>query len=94
MNKDLPNIFVNKIDKDIRNDQEVFSNIDNHPRSSSNVLEKINRIFSGTDFVYKKDVKITTKDGIMNTTIVGISNDNLLTMDNKTINISDIIDID
>ena len=95
MNKELPSVFANRIDKEINNEQEIFTTINDYNReiSSTDVMKKINEIFSSKDFVYKKDVKITTKYGIINTTIIGINNDNLLTMDNRSINVNDIIDI-
>ena len=92
MDRDLPNVYAGIIDKEIKNDQEIYSNI-NRSSNNINIREKINKIFSSTDFVYKKDVRITTNEGIINTTIVGINNNNLLTMNNEAINISDIIDI-
>lgn len=95
MNKDLPNVYANRIDKVFNNDQDVFySGFNNSRNDVRNINKKINDIFSSSNFVYKKDVKIYTSNGIMNKTIVGINGNNLLTMDNESININEIQNIE
>lgn len=95
MNKDLPNVYANRIDKVFNNDQDVFySGFNNSRNDVRNINKKINDIFSSSNFVYKKDVKIYTSNGIINKTIVGINGNNLLTMDNESININEIQNIE
>ncbi|MBE6161225.1 MAG: hypothetical protein E7158_03295 [Firmicutes bacterium] len=94
MNKDLPKVYANKIDKELNNDQKVFYSSTSYKNDIRSINKKINDIFSSPNFVYKKNVRIITTNGTINKTIVGINNNNLLTMDNEVISISDIKDID
>lgn len=91
------NLFVNKFDKEFRNNEKVFysngNNVDRIPRKID-VRKKINEIFKSNDFVYKADVKITLKDRKIRTTIIARNNSSLITMDNEIIKISDILDIE
>lgn len=95
MNKDLPKIYAVKIDKDINNDmQTYYGSLKNDIKGNVNIDNKINKIFASKDFVYKKDVVIITKNSKLKKTIVGKNDKQLLTLDNTTININDIVDIE
>lgn len=90
------NLFVNKIDKEFRNNEKVFysnsTNIERVP-IKVDVKKKINDIFKSNDFIYKADVEIFFKDKKIKTTIIAKNNTSLMTMDNEIIKISDILDI-
>lgn len=109
MEKKLPKVFANKIDKSLDNNKNVFysatsDTIDIEDSQSSqnrtfefkgqNVNQKINSIFTSPRYVYKADVDITTKDGKISKIIIGRNSTHLITIDNELISISDIIDID
>ncbi len=96
MDKKLPNIFANQIDKKMNNVQELYyDGMRNEPvRSSGDVLSKIQRIFSSKDFVYKKRVRIWTSTGSREYVVVGRTELSLLTLNNETIKITDILDIE
>lgn len=107
MEKKLPGIFANKIEKGISNNSNVYysannekqKEIANHKTSNNkvdhelNVNQKINRIFSSTKYVYKADVNIKMKNEELDCRIIGKNSTHLITIDNKLIPISDIIDI-
>ncbi len=115
MEKKLPKVFANKIDKEIGNNKNVFysavgddtdirsdasnNNQDFSDRAkknlvkSKNIYQKINDIFNSSRYVYKADVEITLKDGVISKRIVGKNANHLITIDNELIPISDIIDI-
>ena len=101
MEKKLPKVFANKIDKNLNNNETVYYN-KNELRSEQNdnsnsiftVNQKINQIFSSARYVYKADVIITTKNGKMNKRIIGRNRNELITMDNEVINVNDILDIE
>jgi len=96
MNKKLPNVFANPISKKLSNVQEFFYGSDREEkttRNSKSVEQKINDIFSSRDFVYKRRVVIETKDGSKTCVLVGKTDKSLLTMDNETIPIHDVLDI-
>ncbi len=102
MDKKLPKVYVNQIDKKINNNKEVFYNssrVINEEKVDFkgfklNIHQKINQIFSSTRYVYKADVKITLKDSVINKKIIGRNKNHLITMENDLINIDDIIDIE
>ena len=102
MEKKLPKVFANKIDKSLNNNETVYYNknetreIEEKDDLSSifTVNQKINQIFSSARYVYKADVVITTKNGKMNKRIIGRNRNELITMDNEVINVNDIIDIE
>lgn len=90
------NLFVNKFDKEFRNNEKVFysrGNNINREFEKVDVRKKINDIFRSNDFIYKADVVIILKDRKLNTTIIARNNSSLITMDNEVIKISDILDI-
>ena len=101
MEKKLPKVFANKIDKNLNNNETVYYN-KNEVRSeqkdnSSSIFtvnQKINQIFSSARYVYKADVIITTKNGKVNKRIIGRNRNELITMDNEVINVNDILDIE
>ena len=61
---------------------------------ATKINKKINEIFGSLNHVYKSRVRITMNDGIHEEEIVGKTNINLLTIDNKLIKITDILDIE
>lgn len=107
MEKKLPGIFANKINKNISNNKDVYYSANNDSKleisesrndeskkdSNLNVYQKINKIFSSTRYVYKADVRIQLKNEQIDCRIIGKNATHLITMDNKLIPISDIIDI-
>ncbi len=94
--KELPKVFQNNINKDFKNNSNVFyssernieENIDNR-----NVLQKINDIFSSPNYVYKANAEIVLKDKTVNKRIIGRNKNYIITMDNELIPITDIVDI-
>ena len=97
MDKRLPNVYANPIDKKLQNVQEMYYGGDrgaNKKVDQKSVEQKINSIFSSKEFVYKSHVRITTSNGIKNCIVVGKTERSLLTMDNETIAIASIIDIE
>lgn len=102
MPKDIPKIFVNKIDKKFNNNNKIFyskkweekNNLIEEEYSPKEVKDKIIDIFNSPNFVYKMDVIITTKDNqIQEKKLIAMINDTILTLDEEKIPISDIKDI-
>lgn len=93
--KDLPRVFANKIDDNINKSQNMFyGSTRNIERNDVDIESKINNIFKDKHHVYKSMVKITTKDGIETEEIVGKTNNSLVTLKGKLININNIVDIE
>ena len=102
MNKKLPNIFVNKNTGIVKNNEEFYygkDNINNETKIIDNnmkdilIRKKIDDIFNSSSFIYKARVIITTKDNYKEYTLIGRDKNKLLTIDNETILISDVLDI-
>lgn len=102
MNKKLPNIFVNKNTGIVKNNEEFYygkDNINNETKIVDNnmkdilIRKKIDDIFNSSSFIYKARVIITTKDNDKEYTLIGRDKNKLLTIDNETILISDVLDI-
>lgn len=92
--KKLPKVYVSPIDKDLQNNKHLFySKLNEEGLDNRNVLQKINDIFHSRNFVYKKDVLVTTKNGSKVIPLVGRTKDALLSLDKERILISDVIDI-
>lgn len=104
--KDLPKMYHNKINKDITNNEKVFSTIyrnkdiiqekDNIVKNKNNnytIEQKIYNIFNSPNYIYKMDVTILTDSGKFNKRIVGKTKTNLITMDGEYIPINSIRDI-
>lgn len=96
MKNELPRVYANKIDKKLNNTQDVYyqDRGSNMVHDTRTVNKKIADIFNSINYVYKSNVKITMADKTITKTIVGRKNNYLLTMDNETIDINDIIDIE
>lgn len=105
MNKKLPSIFKNEIDKKIDNNKKVFYS---KYESIGNVVEKTSELDSSNDksvslsssldellknnlFIFNVPVEISLKDEIVNTKIVSKVGDHLLTSSGKIINLEDIL---
>lgn len=89
-----PRVFANPINKKIDNVQELFQSNKDRGVNPVDVNKKINEIFASRNHVYKSKVKITLKDKVIDTDIVGKTNINLLTLDGSLIRITDIVDIE
>lgn len=98
--KRVPEIFVNKINKNISNNKEVYYSYNDKNVYEEEIIpneydlqQKINKLFKSNDFIYKKKFKIKTKDYEREYTIISKSYDYLLCIDGNKIYIKDIIDI-
>ena len=94
MNK-LPNVFASPINKKLNNYQDLYrSDSATKSYNPKDINKKINEIFGSLNHVYKSRVRITLKDKVIDEVIVGKTSIYLLTIDNKKIKITDIIDIE
>ena len=91
--KELPKMYHNTIDKDINNNEKMYSTIYNNDKNNYTVEQKIYNIFNSPNYIYKIDVTIVTDKGKTNKRIVGKTKTNLITMDNEYIPINTIRDI-
>lgn len=102
MDKKLPSIFANRIDKKIENNSRVCvtKNEDRNvimeevKPEKIDINKKLNKIFSSPKYVYKASVTITLKDKVITKKIIGKNGKNIITLDNELIPIEDILDIE
>ena len=102
MKKKLPNIYKGKVKNNSVNQKQstISSYANNEIYENEEVDERsINRqikdIFNSENFVYKADVSILTNDGnILKKTIIGRTNNSLITIDDELIDVSKISKID
>lgn len=97
MEKKLPRVFANRIDKKINNNESYYVAKDEKEKPKKkdniNVGVKINKIFNSTRYVYKANVVIELNDKTVTKKVIGKNDDSLITIDNELIPISDIKDI-
>lgn len=107
--KELPKMYRNKIEKEITNNEKIFSTMFNNVnhtfkkeedrkikidnRNNYTVEQKIANIFKSPNYIYKIDVVIVGDKGKQTKRIVGKTKTNLITMDNEYIPINTIRDI-
>lgn len=85
--EDLPKVFANKIDKEFYNSQNT-STVSNE-RSLN-----LDEILTKDKYSFNHKYKITLKNGQeINSSIIKITEDKILTIDNDVISIKDILNI-
>ena len=102
--KELPSMYHSSINKEITNNERIYSTLYNDSNIISNksfinnrnnltVEQKIQNIFNSPNYIYKIDVVIVTDNNKVNKRIIGKNKNNLITMDNEYIPINTIRDI-
>lgn len=87
----LPRVFVNKIDHEIKNDQETFKSFDHRSLNNENVnLKDIDRILNTNKYIAGANVLVETENDSINCKIISRTNNEIITIDNKRIPISKI----
>ena len=108
MKKNLPKVFQNTINKELKNNESIYYSLSKNNDlvinknekndyeeivNNSNIEKKINDIFKSSNYIYKAKVDIKTSNSTINTRIIGRNKEYIITFDNKKIPIKDIIDI-
>jgi len=95
--KKLPKLYTNTFNKKIDNSIEFTrvkdEMVEEKKLNKYDINKKIDMIFKSKNYIYKVNVLIKFNDKELNTTLIGKTKDNLITLDNKLIKISDIYDI-
>lgn len=95
--KDLPKVFANPIEKDIKNNRSfTYGKLEeeSNERNEKEVLRKIDAIFKREGNVYSIDCLITFENNVGKYTIIGKTSHNLVTRTEKLIPIREIYDIE
>lgn len=89
---ELPSVYANKIDKDIRNNDEVFRNDSNVSRRD---VRELIRFFDRSGYADRLNVKLVYKDNSSSVErLVLYKNNYFVNLDNKRISLSDVIDFE
>lgn len=104
MEKKLPKVFVNKIDKPLTNNKSVFysekerdqmvASKPEEKKSEKSMYWQLQDLFRDVPFIYRKEVSITLKDKVLHTKIASYNQTYLLTLDNTKIMLNDIVSIE
>jgi len=105
MDKKLPSVFANRIEKDFTNNEKVYfsksSNIKNGEEKNADsaflrndsINQKIRKIFNSRNYIYKAKVEIVQNGKKSVKNIIGKRGNELITLDNEVIPIETIEDI-
>ena len=93
MNKNLPKVFAVPIEKKITNNEDLYRSSKQEVPKKIIDKSEITRLFNSKNYVYKTRVELTTKNKREEVEIIGLKNDNLLTMDGRVIPINEIYEI-
>ena len=95
--EEKPKMYHNKIDKVFKNNKNVYMSSDKKEvfcvTKNNDIRKKIDEIINSSSFIYRAKVNIVIDDGIISRKIIGVVNNNLLTIDNEYIPIDNIKDI-
>ncbi len=103
MKKVLPGLYKGKVKTNSKNQKQVVlgsiqentQNVVEDNNDDKSVNRKIKDIFSSPNYVYKADVSITLDNGeTIEKTIIGRTNNSLITIDDELIDVRKITKID
>jgi len=106
MNKKLPGVYANKINKKLNNNKTVFyggkEEMIKKEQKETNVSfdnnlsikEKITEIFNSDHYIYKINVDITLKGEKITRKLIGYNDKDVITIDNELIPVKEIKDIE
>lgn len=94
---DKPKMYRCEAKKDFNNNRSIYASYsDNNTfkvHDSNAIRKKINNLFSSPTFIYRTKVNIIVDNQILTKKVVGVYNNNLVTIDNEQIPINMIQDI-
>lgn len=95
--KDLPKMYQHREVKEFNNNRQVYYGMEkdntNNVLSSNDIRKKINDIINSPTFIYRTTVNIVIGNDTITRKIIGIHDNNLITIDNEYIPIDNIKDI-
>lgn len=95
--KKLPKIYQNEINKKINNNKTTCyiknENTKIESMSNQDISKLLDEVFSGIGYSYNIPLTIKTKQNIYNTSLIARTKNNIITLDNDTIPLNEIISI-
>ena len=95
---DKPKMYKCDVRKEFNNNRSVYASYNDNRKTfkvydTKDIRNKINNIFNSNSFIYRTKVNILIDNQVLTKKIVGVYNDNLVTIDNEYIPINIIKDI-
>jgi len=95
---DKPKMYKCDVRKEFNNNRSIYASYEDrdirlNTYDTNEVRKKISNIFNSSNFIYRTKVNLVIDNQIITKKIVGIFNDNLVTIDNEYIPINIIKDI-
>lgn len=95
--EEKPKLYQHREKKEFRNNRQVYYSMDKEDTNiiwnSNDIRKKINNIINSPSFIYRTEVNIVIGNETIVRKIIGIYNNNLVTIDNEYIPIDSIKDI-
>ena len=91
--KKLPELYKNLNTKLIDNNKKVYYMKEDRSVNTTSVEDELNSIFNSLGYSYNIPVEFVTKTSTYHTSLVAKTKENVLTIDNQTIPIRDIVRI-
>ncbi len=95
--KEKPKMYQNKVSKEFHNNKLIYTSFDKYNSDirydTSDIRKKINDIINSNTFIYSKLVHIIIGNEMITRKIIGVYNNNIITIDNEYIPIDNIKDI-
>ena len=93
-----PKMYQNRVNKEFHNNKLIYTSFDKDKNSvikydTADIRKKINDITNSNSFIYSKLVHIIIGNETITRKIIGVYNNNLITIDNEYIPIDNIQDI-
>ena len=95
--EEKPKLYQHREKKEFKNNRQVYYSMDKEDTNiiwnSNDIRKKINNIINSPSFIYRTEVNIVIGNETIVRKIIGIYNNNLVTIDNEHIPIDSIKDI-
>jgi len=92
-----PEMYRGNIKKEFNNNRSIYASYKDSGEvlvyDTSEVRKKINDIFTSNNFIYRTKVNIVMDNKTVTKKVIGVYNNNLVTIDNEHIPINNIQDI-
>ncbi len=96
--KEYPKMYHNTEKRIFNNNKKVYASYNDREdkiyiKSYGDVRKKINSIINANDFIYRTNVNLVIDNQVVTKKIIGLSGNNIVTIDNEYIPIERIKDI-
>lgn len=95
--KNMPKMYHNTEKKNFNNNKRIYTSYEENNnftiKSTDDIRKKITSIINSQNFIYRTKVNLVIDNHIIEKKIIGLSGNNLITIDNEHIPLEKITDI-